>query len=701
MTLPAQSRTESLDGVWEIRRGSGPAAGPWQAISVPGAFESVLGVEFDGIAEYRRTFAARPRGAPIYLRFAAVATHATVFVNDRKVGEHLGGWTPFRCRIDQALRDADPQQVRVVVDERVGHNTQGFLPAIAPHFGGIWQSVTLQRFDRPVLDRDAVEVRAGFRNGRCVLAVDPGPLPPGTRAVGAIADGAMSGAPFSELAGDLTTPRELALAGWSPDHPVRHVLRLRLVDAQGRELDAIDRPVAFGSARADGRRILWNDHPLRVRGMLHWGYEPPDLAPNRPRSYWLAQLRLLKACGFNLVKACLWVPPPEFFDAAEEAGVLVWQEYPAWHPDFSAKHLPALEREYEEFFRLDRARTGIVARSLTCETGRSASQDVVVKRLFERCKAVTGAALIEDDSSWITWNRYHDFYDDHPYGNCRPWLERLRGFDRHIREHGAKPLLLGEAITADTWLDLDALAVALGAARPWWTPFALAQQRAFAAGVRARFGANAAAALIPDSKRFAMLARKYQIETFHRVLPDAGYVCSVMRDFRKARMGLLDDLGRPKWKTAEFAWHGAHTPVLDDPRAIRAVAHRLLDSVPALHGEPRLACRVVVERWDPVAVGFRRESAHTFPCWPRAEGKPRVADALRRVTISASGTNPSEWAFYEFPAAPAEPPGTRVVRALDAATWEFVERGGRALLWAGAPGGPRSQRLWFLRGAPF
>jgi hypothetical protein len=26
-------------------------------------------------------------------------------------------------------------------------------------------------------------------------------------------------------------------------------------------------------------------------------------------------------------------------------------------------------------------------------------------------------ALVEDDSSWIGWNRMHDFYDDHPYGN--------------------------------------------------------------------------------------------------------------------------------------------------------------------------------------------------------------------------------------------------------------------------------------------
>ena len=29
------------------------------------------------------------------------------------------------------------------VDEKVGHNSQGFLPVFAPHFGGIWQEVQL------------------------------------------------------------------------------------------------------------------------------------------------------------------------------------------------------------------------------------------------------------------------------------------------------------------------------------------------------------------------------------------------------------------------------------------------------------------------------------------------------------------------------------------------------------------------------
>ena len=33
--------------------------------------------------------------------------------------------------------------VVVRVDEKVGHNSQGFLPIVAPHFGGIWQDVQL------------------------------------------------------------------------------------------------------------------------------------------------------------------------------------------------------------------------------------------------------------------------------------------------------------------------------------------------------------------------------------------------------------------------------------------------------------------------------------------------------------------------------------------------------------------------------
>ena len=74
--------------------------------------------------------------------------------------------------------------------------------------------------------------------------------------------------------------------------------------------------------------------------------------------------------------------------------------------------------------------------------------------------------MVEDDSSWIGWNRVHDFYDDHPYGNNHTWVKTLQGFNEYILAHGLKPLVLGEAIAADTWIDREAIVARLGARAP-------------------------------------------------------------------------------------------------------------------------------------------------------------------------------------------------------------------------------------------
>lgn len=51
--------------------------------------------------------------------FEAAATEVDVWVNDRKAGRHLGGWTPFRLDVTEALRaGADAtNEIRVRLDE--------------------------------------------------------------------------------------------------------------------------------------------------------------------------------------------------------------------------------------------------------------------------------------------------------------------------------------------------------------------------------------------------------------------------------------------------------------------------------------------------------------------------------------------------------------------------------------------------------
>ncbi len=64
------------------------------------------------------------------------------------------------------------------------------------------------------------------------------------------------------------------------------------------------------------------------------------------------------------------------------------------------------------------------------------------------------------------------------------------------------------------------------------------------------------ASLSAESRHYAMLMRKYQVETLRREIPLAGYVVSVIRDFPTATMGLLDYMDQPKWTPAEWAWQG-------------------------------------------------------------------------------------------------------------------------------------------------
>ena len=104
--------------------------------------------------------------------------------------------------------------------------------------------------------------------------------------------------------------------------------------------------VAFRSIEAKGSQLIFNGQPLHVRGVLNWGYYPPRLAPMPDRERWRRDIRIAKSMGFNLMKFCLWIPPREFFDLCDEEGLLVWQEYPTWHPKLDQAHKAELLREY-------------------------------------------------------------------------------------------------------------------------------------------------------------------------------------------------------------------------------------------------------------------------------------------------------------------------------------------------------------------
>lgn len=784
----------SLNGEWEASIDGGIT---WRSFQIPGPVEDRLDWDFDGASQFRRKLPAirLTSGQRLFLRFAAVATRTRVYFEDQLVGEHLGGWTPFECEITEWARrfaTAESWQLRVEVEELVGHNTQGFLPIIIPHFGGIWQDVSLVRTaDNRLLDDRILATTASAEpasEGPAKLLVRWGVSSPRTlngrrlqlayRRVGSDEFQLLHAAELAKLSPpesavpfaqpqdrffELTIP--VNFESWSPEQPVCYQLQVRLLTANGELEDETVVPICNRRIAATADSVTLNDRPLVIRGVLNWGYAPPSFAPTLEEAEMRHEIEFARARGFNLIKFCLWVPPQRYLELCDELGMLAWIEYPTWHPQLDQQHLPELQREFQEFFEYDRNHPCVLLRSLTCETGPSADLNVI-RDLYQRCKLAIPGAIVEDDSSWISWNRVTDFYDDHPYGNNHTWVKTLDGLREYIAQHEPKPLVLGEAIAADSFqlpgghhfksreteTADPGRAVHPASVSPHapWSEKANAQWQEDMTQLANRFGLSARTAQLPaDSRHYGLLMRKFQIETFRREVPRGGYVVSVIRDFPKAAMGLIDFSGQPKHEPPDWAFQGDGMVLLSTPADRRSFSagqaanleYRLTWSGPNAQPDGTFRASWTSTEAQPtnnILSSPVDQVDFASPATLRAAFVPPQVTEPTRIVLAAewtpNGHKPirNEWPVWVFP--PPDParytlvevegdsgvtPDWNVNRRI-APTWATVQanetvyvrkfsaellshlsRGGRAVIVPDhSPHSLPTSQHWFLRGSP-
>lgn len=769
----------SLNGPWQFR--ADEAGSTWKTVTLPGRFEEHEGIEFDGVGTYRRKLPSLviPKGKRAILHFQAAATLAEVSINDTPLGSHLGGWTPFRFDVTDLMRDAPAgTQLELIVrlDEKVGHNSQGFLPIVAPHFGGIWQDIQLLIVSDAWLDDlsllsigdsaagafrieakmnhraalDAVQLAVRYRlrgeknnwSRAMVFPVNDAPVEPASSgALVAVLDrrsGVIS----------LNCPVE-GRQLWSPALPNLYEIEIELrslVSGQHVTWDRVHTRAAFRTFQVDGARLILNGHPVSIRGVLNWGYAPPRLGPSVDEQHMREELEFADSCGFNLMKFCLWIPPKRYLELADEMGMMTWVEYPTWHSKWTTDQLPTLQREFAEFFHFDRNHPSVVLRSLTCETGPSADLNVM-QALYDRCHAMIPGSVVEDDSSWIGWNRVHDFYDDHPYGNNHTWVSTLDRLKQHIAERKDKPLVLGEAIAADTWVDHKALLGVVGEERPFWLPGFLDGNQEWLMQMEDVSGPVDVGRLTKDSKHFAFLMRESQIETYRREVPCGGYVVSVIRDFPLASMGLLDFLGHPKWPASAWRWHGETMILLKtaaDRRSFSSGEALQADLIISHFGQQAIkdaTMTTIVQRnnGEVIARDVSRSvsvDAGDVRKGTRLDAKlPEVTSPTRfivRVKLDCgSQTFENAWPLWILPNARTDSvqspqlhescsdgirqlfPSAKefeganqhamvIASRLDRVLIEFIESGGRVFLMPdGERGSLPLNNVWFLRGGPF
>jgi hypothetical protein len=322
---------------------------------------------YQGEAWYRKTVAvpAAWQGKRVWLKIGAVRSQGWFWVNNRPVA-----WVDSYCgayKYDITdLVEPGEQAVVVAAVNNTLPSRKGQMAA-THRFGGIYRDVELEA--TPVTRIDDAWVRGDFDkktaevHATVVTASAVGTLKnPIVRVAIKTTEGEPAGNGTQAVA--FPTRRESAelicrvplspFHAWSPESPTLYVAELTLCDGE-RPIHGWTERFGVRKIEVRGDRFFLNNKPLFVRGFGDDSVYPHTLVSPASKEEHLKHLQLAHAAGFNYVRLHTHCELPEYFEAADETGIMVQPELPYYgdYPTeaFSFDPMRDLKELYRHFRR--------------------------------------------------------------------------------------------------------------------------------------------------------------------------------------------------------------------------------------------------------------------------------------------------------------------------------------------------------------
>jgi beta-mannosidase len=366
---PFQADTLSLDGDWELawsEKGEGPPQSGWRTVKVPGTAHvqwlepaKIYTREAEWISAkewwYRKTFTppARFAGQRLRLQFDAADYYADLWLNGTLLGRHEGYMDPFAFDVADHVRAGDTNQLLVRVWTPVHYYWKHRPYTVKGSYGGVDQkpdditalgitrSVRLVASGSVVIQDVAVDTRLTDAGGATV-AVDVEAN--GEAEGGCFWEATLSPRNFTSNehyrvrlpatahSARLVIPVEHPQLWWTWDHgrPNLYTLDVRLVDADGKVLDAQSLAVGIREIEKVGWVFYLNRKRLFIRGTNYYYHL---YMSEMDRAAYDRDLKLMLQMNVNMVRLHCHFSNREFYDLADEQGVLIWQDFlEAWYP---------------------------------------------------------------------------------------------------------------------------------------------------------------------------------------------------------------------------------------------------------------------------------------------------------------------------------------------------------------------------------
>lgn len=347
---------------------------------------------YEGTIWYRKKFDSPKHNTTDrqFLYFGAINYRADVYLNGKKLGVHVGGFTPFHYEITGKLKVKDNSLV-VKVDNKRFADAVPTLNTDWWNYGGITRDVkiinTPQTFIRDYrIALDSLENKTV--SGRIYL------------------DAAKAGEKVQLRIPELSIKQSLQVDKngeaaftfsdkniqlWQPESPKLYAIEINTAK------DKLTDRVGFRKISTEGKQLLLNGKPIFLRGIsVHEEYAAKKGGRIKNADEAAQLLDWAKELGCNFVRLAHYPHNEHITRLADEKGILVWSEIPvywtiAWKNEATYQNA---EAQLSAMIERDKNRASIIIWSMANETPVSEPRNQFLHKLVSKARSLDSTRLI-------------------------------------------------------------------------------------------------------------------------------------------------------------------------------------------------------------------------------------------------------------------------------------------------------------------
>lgn len=362
---------------------------------------------YEGTVWFKKSFTFHPKaGKRSILYFGAVNYEAIVYVNGKRVGSHVGGFTAFNFDVTDVLKDGENFVIVKVDNKRHKDNvpTQIFDWW---NYGGITRDVLLVEVE-PTYIEDYT-VRLNPQNPKLIhFDVRLNKAEANKTITLNIPELKVKAKVTTDEKGQASAEVKAKPQLWSPASPKLYQVEI----GQGNE--TIRDEIGFRTITTRGKQILLNGQPIYLKGIsIH---EEKAYGGGRANCTEDAHTLLswAKELGCNFVRLAHYPHNEYTVREAERMGIMVWSEIPAyWTISWTnpATYENA-QRQLHDMIARDHNRANVIIWSIANETPHSAERDSFLSRLAKYARTQDQTRLISMAMEVTSASNYHNKLQD-------------------------------------------------------------------------------------------------------------------------------------------------------------------------------------------------------------------------------------------------------------------------------------------------